>query len=769
MRAVVFAVAATGAQASETDLPDLRWCIPFAKKTEEVTAEPQNFQGEDALKEEYEEKIRAALKRAAEKPELLIKLTFALKNSFRGIEFVRNRDLMATTCGSSRDWVIGMNVPRETVTDVTLCVTTANARNLTGRIPQGMDRCEPNNPEIEVSEFVTLSQLVAIGDDVFNRALGSDMQTLANVGDHIRYRIMYHDADIALMSERLGQADQAVRQALERRLKDRAEMMMSQFIRVGLAPIFDVEVGDVASGSNGRSASKTVDPLYNRIALSLIIPDSKALYFDPGHLVISANLRPANAGVDLCTTCEDDEAETEVLRRARDTYLRPQSRADAAITADHPAPAQRDVLADAAYINADPSLTAEVFDTSGPTLLYRVQPVSRLPNGKLSLGAGYSEADGWSVPFSLDWAVPGEPGHTLSLDLTAKEFGWEGKGRFRYALPTQDPGSTLAFEIGVTSGEDRDRLFGNTTGLTVTETVRTLDLGILHHYSSLSYRDRQRLQNIFVPIRDRSAPYYSSRLRAGLRYQDISLKGVPAAIDGLDEGRSFALYLKGDLYRDSYLPFVLPSNGNRNLAWITQYDAQAGFGGSSDDPFVRLALSSDLRGSSFSDGASSAFFRVGVMGGWVSGSAPTFAYLDAAAPLFFSGLRQQEIMARSLIGLKGELGFDISRLFASNGSGGNSNDGTPATPARAEDFVQSRTTLEILVSAFAETGLLWDRLQDGVVVSGSRRVDSFGIKLTTRQLPVGGTPLELNLGYSYSPQSIYEDNGLFFLRLNKTF
>ncbi|MEO9779251.1 MAG: hypothetical protein ABJH07_07480 [Sedimentitalea sp.] len=600
-------------------------------------------------------------------------------------------------------------------------------------------------------------------DDVFNRALGADEDSVRKIAPHLSFAMVYHDTDVALLAKRLLDASMSPREALERQLSERATMVMSQFIRVGVVPGLELTVGEKQAVVDG------LDAVYAKIDRAVAVPLYRAKVMGDGDLVIAALLNQPIERVRICQNCADGEQDTRFAAETSETYLTG-ARDDTLLSAEQIAPAQRDIAADQRLLFSDPSIKTVVHARSEETLSYQVTPVTRDAGPRVSAGLNYSGAEGWEVPLSLQMPTPGaETKSNMSLNVTATEYGVEGSGYFTYTLqdkPAEGRGSRIDLEILASGGEDTNRLYGNTTGATLTENAETLDFGLKINFGSLSYRERQAANNIFLPTENRARRYWSSTLRTGLRYHNVDLQGAPAALVGLNTGSYFGAYLSGDLHRDSFLPFVPRSASAIPPSWTTRFDMLVGAGGTVDETFLRALVSSDLRASFEFANGKAGFFRVGVMGGWVSDNAPTFAYLDAADPLFLQGLRQQEFMGRSFVGVTGEVGMDITS-FLSGAIPGTAKPG--AGTDSAESQVERRQSQEVLASVFADLGWMDDRLQNGAIISQTKRLESYGLKLAIRQIRPGGAPLEVELGYAYSPQSIFEENGVFFVGLNTTF
>jgi len=670
-----------------------------------------------------------------------------------------------TDCENANDWTHGLNVQIKTkeVSNVTLCLQTSMAQTILGRTSVSTGRCNPEGHGLTVMPRVTLAELMAKQDDVFNRALGADQNRVRKIAPHLSFAVVYHETDVALLANRLPDASISQRKTLEMQLRNRAIMVMSQFIRVGVVPGIQLTVDEKGAVVDG------LDAAYTKIDSAVAVPSYLAWVRRDSELVIAARLNQPIERVRICQNCGDGEQNTRFAAKASETYLNG-AREDTLLSAEQIAPAQRDIVADQRLLLSDPSIQTVVHANREETLTYKVTPVIRDAGPRVSAGLYYSGAEGWEVPLSLQMPTPGaETKSNMSLNVTATEYGVEGSGYFAYTLqdkPAEGRGSRIDLEVLASGVEDTNRLYGNTTGATLTENSETLDFGLKINFGSLSYRDRQAANNIFLPTENRPRRYWSLNLRTGLRYHNIDLQGTPAALVGLDTGSYFGAYLSGDLHRDSFLPFVPRSASAIPPSWTTRFDTLIGAGGTVDETFLRVLASSDLRAPFEFPNGKAGFFRVGVMGGWVSDNAPTFAYLDAADPLFLQGLRQQEFMGRSFVGVTGEVGVDVTSFL----SGAIPGTATPgADTDSAESQVERRRSQEVLASVFADVGWMDDLLQNGAIVSQTKRLESYGLKLTIRQIRPGGTPLEVELGYAYSPQSNFQENGVFFAGLNTTF
>lgn len=760
---------ATDARATDREDLDLSWCVPFTSRFDFQSA-ARNFRGSEDTRLEFESSINTALEEAKAQglPFAFLPSSFKVKIETDGpiVTIETKKPPTPTDCENANDWTHGLVVQRETktVTNVTLCLQTSMAQTILATTSASTGRCNPEGPGLRVTPRVTLADLMAEQDDVFNRALGADEDSIRKIAPHLSFAVVYHDTDLALLENRLPDARFSPREALKQQLNERASMVMSQFIRVGIVPGLELTVNQ-----DGAVVNDLKDT-YPKIDAAVAVPHYWAKVIGDSDLVIVARLNQPIERVRICQNCADGEQDTQFAAETSETYLTG-AREDTLLSAEQIAPAQRDIVADQRLLFSDPSIQAVVHDLSDETTLtYRVTPVSRDASPRVSAGLNYSGAEGWEVPFSLQMPTPGaETKSNMSLNVTATEYGVEGSGYFNYTLqdkPAEGRGSRIDLEILASGGEDANRLFGNTTGATLTENIETLDFGLKINFGSLSYRDRQAANNIFLPTENRARRYWSSNLRTGLRYRNVDLQGTPAALVGLNTGSYFGAYLSGDVHRDSFLPFVPRSASAIPPSWTTRFDMLIGAGGTVDETFLRALVSSDLRAPFEFTNGKAGFFRVGVVGGWVSDNAPTFAYLDAADPLFLQGLRQQEYMGRSFVGVTSEVGMDITS-FLGGAIPGTAKPG--ADTDGAESQVERRQSQEVLASVFADVGWMDDLLQNGAIISHTKRLESYGLKLAIRQIRPGGTPLEVELGYAYSPQSIFQENGVFFVGLNTTF
>jgi hypothetical protein len=372
---------------------------------------------------------------------------------------------------------------------------------------------------------------------------------------------------------------------------------------------------------------------------------------------------------------------------------------------------------------------------------------------KYGFGAEYTAERGFTPLVGLRVPARSDEESDFNFQLGAGEASVSGEADYHFPIHLAGTERWWESVEGLIRGETieiEDARYGNTLRDGVETSIQDVAVGAIVRFDSFSHADRYESSQ---PGYEGARSRWTGSLEAGFRFRDTGLDGDAAALTGLNEGVRSGLYFDGRVLFGDYLDLYAGGAGsaswwmNGRLAMDTSFE---GLGGEAD--YMRVLAQLEGRRNWKASAKLAGQASLGVSGGWASGGTPTFDYFGAGEEAGFRGLRETEFIGRSFAGLHAGVGVDVGPLLGGIGLGSLRDSG-----------------MIFLFGPFADAGLLFDRVENGVSRSCARAIQSFGVQLEILQTTAAIAPLSVSVGYGWSPQAELDESGSFFSRMSVNF
>ena len=380
----------------------------------------------------------------------------------------------------------------------------------------------------------------------------------------------------------------------------------------------------------------------------------------------------------------------------------------------------------------------------------------------LSIGGGYSSDKG---PYGSVNATITKNGMTGSLNAEAGQKKQDGTLSFSQPSYFNSSDHRWAMNLDITGNLNR------ATGLQLnrpnepTTDENSAKGEILNTLKYTSKTDASTSD----PNASASAPLYLASLQTGVGYSSVSFDQHNSGKDPLEGGG--ILYARASLSQEwtrRFVPAGAPGLGSIDV--LGQFDIKDGFDAGPGD-YAFLSVSASLAGTCYFGPVSSGdyFARAILGGGGMTGKAPVSEEFEIGGNKILHGFEQDERTARGLSWQSLELGASLEALLrflpsavantASQALSGAKGGGTGAAKPEQNPLQM------IYVSGFAEFAeITQNSVSQNQRLSSS--LQSYGAALDVNlnagsAAGGGGTPVQLRVGYAWSPESIHH-GGLIF-------
>ncbi len=755
----------------------LRWCLPITGKHQNGV--PVNFQwsgGESSdVKTKIEEVLNKKTQRKIMQARSSVKSLLGLslgKGAFTLSGVINNKNLADTTCSDPTETNSQVEFAVAIYDRVILLVgSVEGARVIQSAL--GLGKAEAllkSHGTMDVIPGKSLGELVA-GDARFRNFLKLSAEDLKAWGPKMSYVIRY---DRAL----LGKTDFSAagitepKAAVEAGLERIGQMVLGQISSLGIVPGGSTALPDIKANID-HNLPEFVTPVGGGVVgVETTVDGDLLITYSVGAPLLKTELQGNNFSDSKVRALND-----QFIHQSGGSWV-PEDRL---ATHRYVFPTKYDELRDELYLEGQEGINVAVPSVNGDTAIFDLvtEPESGPRFLRFPIELGYSTQNDLRISLGVDLKEVAADGNFEELDfaLTYEDGQLSGRGAAAWRLADnwlggQSDGVNLnlrAFSNTINAS------YGLPTGLDLVDTRNILEISLTSGHDSMSQAQFQRATNPYLPSLGQNRWYGFHEV--GLRYQDVSFGGQDSGLLPFAGGEALGPFADGWLNYSTFSPFSLAGAGN--IEFALSYELFWGLGAGSTDSFFRGVGDASARFALNLPGGRSGYFRLRGFAGLVDDMAPEYAFIDASSSKFFDGFGTQEIMGQRVYGLTGELGIDLSGLLSrvSNGEAAEStasnSDETAGAVGATQDinpvFAVIQPKQSIYLAGFASLGQVRDMLVSGVAQSGSKALESYGVKVVMRQVTADGRGIDVELGYAYSPQSNVHKSGVMFVGVSSTF